>query len=103
LRKLNATLAKPMSFWYYRNQRAREIDFVLERGGRLSFIECKWQENPGKGDARHIHAVQEDLAKSNSTWRPGSHWVIGTPMATYSLGPGVTAGALRDLPRALDG
>jgi predicted AAA+ superfamily ATPase len=103
LRKLNATLAKPMSFWYYRDQRAREIDFVLERGGRLSFIECKWQENPGKDDARHIHAVQEDLAKSNSTWRPGSHWVLGTPMATYSLGPGITAGALRDLPRALDG
>jgi predicted AAA+ superfamily ATPase len=103
LRKLNATLAKPMSFWYYRDQRAREIDFVLERGGRLSFIECKWQENPGKDDARHILAVHEDLAKGSSAWRSGTHWVIGTPKASYSIAAGLAAGALRDLPLVLGG
>jgi len=42
---------RPVSFWYYRDQRAREIDFVLEQGGRLSLIECKWREHPDVADA----------------------------------------------------
>ena len=101
MRKLNAVLAAPVNMWYYRDQRAREIDFVLERGGRLSFVECKWQEHPSRDDARHLRAVHADLLNSSSSWRPGEHYVIGTPAASFPIAPGIAAGALRDLPRVL--
>ena len=101
MRKLNAVLASPVNMWYYRDQRAREIDFVLERGGRLSFVECKWQEHPSRDDARHLLAVHADLLLAGSSWRPGDHYVIGTPAASYPIASGIAAGALRDLPRVL--
>jgi predicted AAA+ superfamily ATPase len=46
LRKINADLAEPVNFWYYRDQRAREVDFLIQTGDVLSFIECKWTEKP---------------------------------------------------------
>jgi predicted AAA+ superfamily ATPase len=101
MRKLNAVLSAPVNIWYYRDQRAREIDFVLERGGRLSFVECKWQEHPSRDDARHLLSVHADLLLSGSSWRPGNHHVLGTPAASYPIAPGIAAGALRDLPRVL--
>jgi predicted AAA+ superfamily ATPase len=101
MRKLNAVLAAPVNIWYYRDQRAREIDFVIERGGRLSFVECKWQEHPSHDDARHLLAVHADLLLAGSSWQPGDHYVIGTPAASYPIASGVAAGALRDLPRVL--
>lgn len=70
--KLNAAAAYPVNFWYYRDQRAREIDLVLQRGGRLSFVECKWQENPAARDAGSLLAVSEELAASPSPWRASS-------------------------------
>ena len=44
---------------------------------------------------------REEIARSASAWKPGPSWVIGTPEASYSLAEGLTAGALRDLPRVL--
>jgi len=99
MRKLNGTLAAPFAFWYYRDQRAREIDCVLERGGQLSFVETKWQEKPGTDDARNLAAVHQDLGAQGGPWKRGAHYVIGTPAASYSIAPGLTAGALRDLAR----
>jgi uncharacterized protein len=101
LRKMNRLGSHPVNFWYYRDQRAREIDFVLEKGGRLSLVECKWREHPDVADARHLLAVREELARSGSAWKPGPSWVIGTPEASYTLGEGLTAGAIRDLRRML--
>jgi hypothetical protein len=103
LRKMAQVASAQVNFWYYRDQRAREIDLVLERGGRLTLVECKWQEHPGKDDARHLLAVAGDLRRSRSAWRPGPSWVIGTPAASHAAGDDVTAGALRDLPRILEG
>ena len=103
MRKLNSILPQPVNFWYYRDQRAREIDFVIESGGRLTFVECNWQEHPRKDDARHILAVHEELARSATSWRLGRHYVVGTPSSTYEITSGVTAGALRDIPRILSG
>ncbi|MCX7029823.1 MAG: DUF4143 domain-containing protein, partial [Spirochaetes bacterium] len=101
MRKLNQAGSNPVNFWYYRDQRAREIDFILERGGRLTLVEGKWREHPDLADARHLLAIREDLGRSGSSYRPGSSWVIGTPDATYSLTDNVTAGAIRDLPRVV--
>jgi predicted AAA+ superfamily ATPase len=101
MRKMNRLGSHQVNFWYYRDQRAREVDFVLEQGGRLGLVECKWGEHPEAADARHLLAVREEIARSASAWKPGPSWVIGTPAASYSLAEGLTAGALRDLPRVL--
>ena len=42
MRKLNEIGGRPLGLWYYRDLRGREVDFVLESGGSLSFAECKW-------------------------------------------------------------
>jgi predicted AAA+ superfamily ATPase len=101
MRKMNRLGSRQANFWYYRDQRAREIDFVLEQGGRLRLVECKWAEHPEASDARHLLSVREEIAHSASAWKPGPSWVIGTPAASYTLAEGLTAGALRDLPRVL--
>lgn len=98
---MNRLRAGQVNFWYYRDQRAREVDFVLEHGGSLRLVECKWREHPEASDARHLLSVREEIARSGSAWKPGPSWVIGTPAASYSLAEGLTAGALRDLSRVL--
>ena len=103
MRKINQRGPQPVNFWCYRDQRAREIDFLLERGGKLSLVECKWRENPGVADAQHLLAVREDLRESGSSWRPGPSWVIGTPETAYSIADGLAAAGIRDLPRVLQG
>jgi hypothetical protein len=46
-------------------------------------------------------AQDADLLLAGSSWQPGDHYVIGTPVASYPIASGVAAGALRDLPRLL--
>ena len=97
LRKLVSLQDEPATLWFYRDQRAREIDFVIDSGGRLSFIEAKWQEHPRNHDARTIHAVARELAASNLPWKPGRHLVIGTPANRYDLAEDITALGVADL------
>ena len=42
------------SLSYLRTRDGAEIDFIVERGGRLTPIEVKWSENPALTDARHL-------------------------------------------------
>jgi hypothetical protein len=97
MRKLMQQGQRQVNFWYYRDQRAREVDFVVEAGGRLSLLECKWREQLTVNDARHLVAVRKDIAGSRSPWKTGSSWVIGTPSASYLMAEQVSAGGLRDL------
>ena len=101
MRKLIQQGQRQVNFWYYRDQRAREVDFVLESGGRLSLLECKWGEQLTVNDARHLLAVRQDIADSHSPWKAGGSWVIGTPSASYRMTEQVSAGGLRDLRRVL--
>lgn len=91
LRKRIAASQHPIDLWFYRDQRAREIDFVIETGGRLSFLEVKWQETPRLEEARSIQAVSRELAESSSPWKPGRHFVLGTPEHAYPISEGITA------------
>lgn len=102
LHKLVSLRDEPATLWFYRDQRAREIDFVIDSGGRLSFIEAKWQEHPRTDDARTMHAVSRELAHSDVPWKPGRHLVIGTPANRYDLSDDVTALGVADLSEALD-
>ncbi len=102
MRKLMQQGQRQVNFWYYRDQRAREVDFVVEAGGRLSLLECKWREQLTVNDARHLVAVRQDISGSRSHWKAGSSWVIGTPSASYLMAAEVSAGGLRDLRSILE-
>ncbi|MDP3177724.1 MAG: AAA family ATPase [Spirochaetaceae bacterium] len=45
---------------YFRTSGGAEVDFIVERGGRLSPIEVKWTEHPGLSDARHLLSFMKD-------------------------------------------
>ena len=100
MRKLNPILKRPVNFWYYRDQRAREIDFVVESGGRLSFLEAKWTERPDKSDAGTMVAIADELSASGSSWKAGSRQVVCRTPSAFPL-DGVTMalppGGLKDM------
>lgn len=91
LRKLEAATGSGTRFWFYRDQRAREIDFVLERGGRLSFVEAKWTEHPDDTDIRVITAISRELTESGGPWRAGPHYVLSRSAEAYPLAEGISA------------
>lgn len=48
-------------FW---RDRTREIDFVVDIGGRLDLFEAKWTELPGDGDTVNLNFVRTVVGKS---------------------------------------
>ena len=61
LRKLKEVFAIESSLWFYRDSLAREVDFVLARGGKLSLFEVKWTEIPTRRDVATLEAVAQTL------------------------------------------
>lgn len=57
LRKYLSATAPEASLWFYRDQ-SREVDFVIEKDGRLTLAEAKWKELPGRKDFQRLLAVQ---------------------------------------------
>ena len=57
LRKYLSATAPEASLWFYRDQ-SREVDFVVEKDGRLTLAEAKWKELPGRKDFQRLLAVQ---------------------------------------------
>lgn len=103
MRKLNEIGGRPFGLWYYRDLRGREVDFVMESGGRLSLLECKWEEHPGQREARNLQRVNAEMEAATGPWRPGEHHVLGRPAAVSSLAPGVSVVGVNDLPTILAG
>ncbi len=52
--------------WFYRDNRAREVDFLVESGGKLDLFEVKWKTNPDHKDAKTMNAVYDDLKEKNT-------------------------------------
>jgi len=48
-------------FW---RDRTREVDFVVDTGGRLELFEAKWAEVPAAGDAVNLDFVRNAVGKS---------------------------------------
>ena len=46
LRKYLSATAPEATIWFYRDQ-SREVDFVIEKDGRLTLADAKWKELPG--------------------------------------------------------
>jgi uncharacterized protein len=52
------TLSLESESLYFWNDRAREVDFLIHRGGRFDLIEAKWSEKPTQHDVAGIqHAA----------------------------------------------
>ena len=60
LRKYLSATAPEASIWFYRDQ-SREVDFVIEKDGRLTLADAKWKELPGPRDFRQLLAVEPVL------------------------------------------
>jgi uncharacterized protein len=102
LRKLNQAAEHPVQFWFYRDQQAREIDFILERGGFLSFAESKWTENPGKKEITNIISIDSELQKKELPYKAGKHYVIcrtGKPFSMHEKVDAVGLGSISNIIR----
>jgi hypothetical protein len=103
LRKINNSLDKPVNIWYYRDQRAREIDFLIETGGTISFMECKWKETPDLSDVQTVRTLSIELAESGSQWKPGHHYIAAPSSEGFSLNGEVSVVPLFRLDDLLSG
>jgi uncharacterized protein len=77
------------SLWFYRDQRAREVDLILERGGVLHLIEIKWTENPRLDAIKNIEAINSDLAIKGAPYIPGQHYVVCNTSKRYEIKKGI--------------
>ncbi len=60
-RERRAGRAGSLFFW---RDRTREVDFVIDLGGRLELFEAKWTELPTAGDAVNLDFVRKVVGKS---------------------------------------
>jgi len=63
-RERNAGRAGSLFFW---RDRTREVDFVVDAGGRLELFEAKWTELPDLGDTVNLSFVRNSLGESRVT------------------------------------
>jgi predicted AAA+ superfamily ATPase len=91
MRKQISAHALRCDVYYYRDQRAREVDFVLDSGGKLAFVEAKWTEHPDAADARKITALDAELRASQLRVLPGKHAILCRTPHPYPIDERTTA------------
>jgi predicted AAA+ superfamily ATPase len=74
------------SLFFWRD-RTREVDFVVDVGGRLDLFEAKWTELPGDGDTVNLNFVRTVVGKS----RVAGGAVISRTPNSFPLGNGFRA------------
>jgi uncharacterized protein len=67
---------------FYWRDRTREVDFLIDRGGRLELVEAKWTETPTARDAVNLRFVRDvagvgPIARSAIVCRAAHGWPIG--------------------------
>jgi len=80
------------SLFFWRD-RTREVDFVVDRGGRLELFEAKWTEVPDKGDTANLEFVRKTL--DGVEILGGA--VVARPGNSYPLGNGFRAVPVTEL------
>lgn len=86
LRHRERRAARAGSLFYWRD-RTREVDFVVDAGGRLELFEAKWTELPTATDAVNLAFVRDIVGKSRIA---GGAVVCRTPNS-YPLPKGFRA------------
>ena len=56
VRKFQVARERP-PIWFWRTANGEEVDILIDRGGRLTAVECKLSETPGRGEARGFGAL----------------------------------------------
>jgi hypothetical protein len=51
--------------WFWRTHNGKEVDFVIERGGRFIAIESKYTSTPSESDAKALDAFRTVYGKEN--------------------------------------
>jgi uncharacterized protein len=87
IRKQNRVTKKPYNIFFYRDQRAREIDFFLERGGIVTLLESKWNENPGQREIKHIKKISLEITESKVPIKMGNSFVISSTPHSSTIEP----------------
>jgi predicted AAA+ superfamily ATPase len=61
-RERRAGRSKSLFFW---RDRTREVDFVVDTGGKVELYEAKWSELPSSNDAVNLRFLREIFGKSS--------------------------------------
>ncbi len=89
-RERRAGRAGSLFFW---RDRTREVDFVVDLGGRLELLEAKWTELPAAGDATNLTFVREIVGQK----RIAGAAVICRAPHSYPLSAGLQAMSVNDI------
>lgn len=57
----------PGQLYYQRTKDGAEVDFIIDREGKLTPVEVKWAENPTLSDARHLLTFSVSIPSRRST------------------------------------
>ena len=86
LRRQAAAVGDPLALHFWRD-RSKEVDLVLQRGGRYWLADAKWSELPQPADARRLAQVAAELGANAVV---AQALICRTPNR-YPLGPAVEA------------
>lgn len=89
-RERRAGRSGSLFFW---RDRTREVDFVVDAGGRLELFEAKWTELPAGGDTVNLDFVRRVVGKN----RIAGGAVLCRTRHGYPLGDGFRAVAVTEL------
>ncbi len=89
-RERRAERVQSLFFW---RDRTREVDFVVDVGGRLELFEAKWAEVPSAGDAVNLDFVRNVVGKS----RIAAAAIVCRTANSYPLADGVRVLPVVDL------
>ncbi len=89
-RERRAGRAQSLFFW---RDRTREVDFVVDVGGRLELFEAKWAEVPAPADAVNLDFVRNVVGKS----RIVGGAIVCRTANSYPLADGVRVLSVLDL------
>ena len=78
---------------YFYNDRTREVDFVIDRGGQYELLEAKYVERPDDRDQRALKQVSAILGEAAVVRRA----IVGRVSRAYPLNDGIQAVPLEDL------
>ena len=92
LRNFDGRKKRTGSLFFWRD-RTREVDFVVDTGGRLELLEAKWTELPDVGDTVNLDFVRNVIGKSRVA---GGAIICRTPN-TFPLANGFRALPVSDL------
>jgi uncharacterized protein len=89
-RERRAGRAGGLFFW---RDRTREVDFVVDAGGRLELFEAKWTELPDARDTVNLEFVRNAVGKSKVT----AGAVVSRTPNSFPLSSGFRAISASDL------